>query len=46
MTFDLPIGEAELGWLRQRAGEALLAKVRRGELIVGLPASLGVGLCP
>jgi DNA invertase Pin-like site-specific DNA recombinase len=32
------MSEAELGWLRQRAWEALLAKARRGELIIGLPA--------
>src|SRR5262245_1961166 len=31
------ISEAELGWMRQRAHEALLAKARRGELVVGLP---------
>lgn len=31
------ISEAELGWIRQRAHEGLLAKARRGELIVGLP---------
>jgi len=31
------ISEAELGWLRQRAHEALLAKARRGELVLGLP---------
>ncbi|MGH7320249.1 MAG: recombinase family protein, partial [Candidatus Rokuibacteriota bacterium] len=32
------MSEAELGWLRQRAWEGLLAKARRGELLVGLPA--------
>jgi DNA invertase Pin-like site-specific DNA recombinase len=32
------MSEAELGWLRQRAWEALLAKARRGELRLGLPA--------
>jgi DNA invertase Pin-like site-specific DNA recombinase len=31
------ISEAEIGWLRQRAHEALLAKARRGELVIGLP---------
>jgi DNA invertase Pin-like site-specific DNA recombinase len=31
------ISEAEIGWLRQRAHESLLAKARRGELILGLP---------
>src|SRR5881296_3961121 len=31
------ISEAELGWLRQRAHEGLLAKARRGALILGLP---------
>jgi DNA invertase Pin-like site-specific DNA recombinase len=31
------ISEAELGWLRQRAHEGLLAKARRGELVIGLP---------
>src|SRR5262249_50722127 len=31
------ISEAELGWIRQRAHEGLLAKARRGELILGLP---------
>jgi hypothetical protein len=29
--------EAELGWIRQRAHEGLLAKARRGELVLGLP---------
>lgn len=32
------ISEAELGWLRQRAHAALLAKAHRGELVLGLPA--------
>jgi excisionase family DNA binding protein len=31
------ISEAELGWIRQRAHEGLLAKARRGKLILGLP---------
>ncbi|HEY7870071.1 MAG TPA: recombinase family protein [Methylomirabilota bacterium] len=31
------ISEAELGWLRQRAYEGLLAKARRGELRLALP---------
>ena len=31
------ISEAELGWLRQRAYAALLAKAHRGELVLGLP---------
>ena len=31
------ISEAELGWIRQRAHEGLLAKARRGELILRLP---------
>jgi excisionase family DNA binding protein len=31
------MSEAELGWIRQRAQEGLLAKARRGELILGLP---------
>jgi DNA invertase Pin-like site-specific DNA recombinase len=31
------ISEAEIGWLRQRAHESLLAKARRGELVLGLP---------
>jgi excisionase family DNA binding protein len=31
------ISEAELGWIRQRAYEGLLAKARRGALILGLP---------
>jgi DNA invertase Pin-like site-specific DNA recombinase len=31
------ISEAELGWLRQRAYEGLLAKARRGELVFPLP---------
>jgi DNA invertase Pin-like site-specific DNA recombinase len=31
------MSEAELGWIRQRAHEGLLAKARRGELILGLP---------
>lgn len=31
------ISEAELGWLRQRAHAALLAKAHRGELVLGLP---------
>ncbi len=31
------ISEAELGWLRQRAYEGLLAKARRGELLLPLP---------
>jgi DNA invertase Pin-like site-specific DNA recombinase len=31
------ISEAELGWLRQRAQAGLLAKARRGELVLGLP---------
>lgn len=31
------ISEAELGWIRQRAYEGLLAKARRGELILSLP---------
>jgi excisionase family DNA binding protein len=31
------ISEAELGWLRQRASEGLLAKARRGELLLSLP---------
>jgi excisionase family DNA binding protein len=31
------ISEAELGWLRQRAYEGLLAKARRGELLLSLP---------
>jgi DNA invertase Pin-like site-specific DNA recombinase len=31
------MSEAELGWIRQRAHEALLAKARRGALILGLP---------
>jgi excisionase family DNA binding protein len=31
------ISEAELGWIRQRAQEGLLAKARRGALILGLP---------
>ena len=35
------MSEAELGWLRQRAWEALLAKARRGELRLGLPPQLG-----
>lgn len=30
------ISEAELGWIRQRAHEGLLAKARRGELILSL----------
>jgi DNA invertase Pin-like site-specific DNA recombinase len=30
------LSEAELGWIRQRAHEALLAKARRGALILGL----------
>lgn len=30
------ISEAELGWIRQRAQEGLLAKARRGELILSL----------
>ena len=31
------MSEAELGWIKQRANEGLLAKARRGELILGLP---------
>lgn len=31
------MSEAELGWIRQRAQEGLLAKARRGALILGLP---------
>ncbi len=31
------MSEAELGWLRQRAYEGLLAKARRGELLLSLP---------
>jgi DNA invertase Pin-like site-specific DNA recombinase len=31
------ISEGELGWLRQRAYEGLLAKARRGELVFPLP---------
>ncbi len=31
------MSEAELGWIRQRAHEGLLAKARRGALILGLP---------
>jgi len=31
------LSEAELGWLRQRAYEGLLAKARRGELLLSLP---------
>lgn len=31
------MSEAELGWIRQRAHEALLAKARRGELFLKLP---------
>jgi DNA invertase Pin-like site-specific DNA recombinase len=31
------MSEAELSWIRQRAHEGLLAKARRGELILGLP---------
>jgi DNA invertase Pin-like site-specific DNA recombinase len=31
------MSEAELGWIRQRANEGLLAKARRGALILGLP---------
>lgn len=31
------MSEAELGWLRQRAYEGLLAKARRGELLLPLP---------
>jgi DNA invertase Pin-like site-specific DNA recombinase len=31
------MAEAELGWIRQRAHEGLLAKARRGELVLGLP---------
>ena len=31
------ISEAEIGWMRQRAYESLLAKARRGELVIGLP---------
>ncbi|MGH7331265.1 MAG: recombinase family protein [Candidatus Rokuibacteriota bacterium] len=31
------MSEAELGWLRQRAHEGLLAKARRGELVLPLP---------
>jgi len=31
------ISEAELGWLRQRAYEGLLAKARRGDLLLSLP---------
>ncbi len=31
------LSEAELGWLRQRAYEGLLAKARRGELVCPLP---------
>jgi DNA invertase Pin-like site-specific DNA recombinase len=31
------MSEAELGWIRQRAYEGLLAKARRGALILGLP---------
>ncbi len=31
------MSEAELGWIRQRAHESLLAKARRGELVLGLP---------
>jgi excisionase family DNA binding protein len=31
------MSEAELGWIRQRAHEGLLAKARRGELLLGLP---------
>ena len=31
------MSEAELGWIRQRANEGLLAKARRGELALGLP---------
>jgi excisionase family DNA binding protein len=32
------MSEAELGWMRQRAHEGLVAKARRGELVLGLPA--------
>lgn len=35
------ISEAELGWLRQRAYEGLLAKARRGELRLSLPVGYG-----
>jgi DNA invertase Pin-like site-specific DNA recombinase len=31
------MSEAELGWIRQRAHQGLLAKARRGALILGLP---------
>jgi DNA invertase Pin-like site-specific DNA recombinase len=31
------ISEAALGWLRQRAHAARLAKAHRGELVLGLP---------
>jgi DNA invertase Pin-like site-specific DNA recombinase len=31
------MSEAELGWLRQRAHAALVAKAKRGELILGVP---------
>jgi DNA invertase Pin-like site-specific DNA recombinase len=31
------MSEAELGWIQQRAHEGLLAKARRGALILGLP---------
>lgn len=31
------MSEAELGWLRQRAYESLLAKARRGDLLLPLP---------
>jgi DNA invertase Pin-like site-specific DNA recombinase len=31
------MSEVELGWIRQRAHEGLLAKARRGALILGLP---------
>jgi DNA invertase Pin-like site-specific DNA recombinase len=31
------MSEAELGWIRQRAHEGLLAKARRGELFLNLP---------
>jgi DNA invertase Pin-like site-specific DNA recombinase len=31
------LSEAELGWIRQRAQEGLLAKARRGELLLGVP---------
>jgi excisionase family DNA binding protein len=38
------MSEAELGWIRQRAHEGLLAKARRGELVLGLPVGYIQGL--